>query len=547
MHSAPKQSEFIKTCPFGSGFYLLSAQAWQAFNIFHAYQIILSATFFILSISGSAPLSFGQNNPALFQLGSLTFLALTTFSSIFIRKEHITYARQVQFKVIIDILFLTVLMHASGGISSGFGNLLVISVVAGGLLAGGQCVFAFAAIATFAILGEQVYADVSNAFTRTAYTYAGALSASFFTIALLTFVLAKRIETSEEIALQQSHEIEELIQLNDYIIKQLKSGVIVINQNGIVRLSNESASKLINQPIETGQPLSKTSIEIWQLFQRWRRSPGENSPIISAQLNTPKIQLKFSQLGDFSYEIYIIFMDDLSSIESQIQQGKLASLGHLTASIAHEIRNPLGAISHAGELLSESSSIEKEDKRLLDIIHNHTNRVNSIVKNILQLSRHEESHPEIFNLAAWFIEFDRMFKEQRGYTQSPLQINIGKELDTIKFDKGHLKQIIDNLCCNALKHGQQDANNPSIKIRCGLHTNDEKIFITVTDNNSSGIDKETAQKIFEPFFTTSRSGTGLGLYISNQLAELNHAKLSYAANKVNGSDFTLLINNPLNK
>ncbi|ORU91600.1 MAG: two-component sensor histidine kinase [Cycloclasticus sp. symbiont of Bathymodiolus heckerae] len=542
MHSAPKRSEFVKTCPFGSGFYLPASQAWQTLKVFHAYQLVLSAAFFGLFISHSGPSIFGQHDANLFQSVSLTYLALTAFSTVFIRKPYIAYTRQVQFKIIADIVLLTLLMHASGGITSGLGILLAVSVAAGGLLAGGQCSLAFAAIATFAVLGEQAYADTSNVFATTAYTYAGVLSASFFTISLLALVLAKRVEVSERIAQQQSREIDDLVHLNDYIIKHLQSGIIVVDKSNNVRLANEAANELLHHTVSIGRPLSEASAESWQLFNRWLRAPSENSASLSATSNTPRTKLRFNKLDSFADDTYIIFLDDLSSVDHQVQQGKLASLGRLTASIAHEIRNPLGAISHAGELLSESSSIEKEDQRLLDIIHNHTGRVNSIVKSILQLSRQEESHIESFPLAAWFAEFDISFKEQFGLTKSPLQININDDLANIHFDKNHLKQIIDNLCGNALKYGQLDPAIPFIDIHCGLHTANKQVFITVSDNGA-GIDEKTAQQIFEPFYTTSASGTGLGLYISSQLAELNRAKLSYLANAEGGSRFTLLFSN----
>lgn len=541
MHSAPKQSEFVKTCPFGSGFYLPAEQAWRSVKVFHAYQLVLSAAFFGLFITKTGPSIFGQHSEGLFQVTSITYFALSLFGTAIVRKPYIAYARQVQFKIITDIIVLTLLMHASGGITSGLGALLAVSVAAGGLLAGGQCTLAFAAIATFAMLGEQTYADINNVFAQTAYTYAGVLSASFFTIALLAMVLAKRVEVSEKIAQQQSREIEDLIKLNDYIIKHLQSGIIVVDHHNNVRLTNEAAKKLLSRSVVIGQPLSDISTEGWQLYKQWLKVPAGNTATLPATSNSPRIKLRFNQLDSFTDDTNIIFLDDLSSVDHQIQQGKLASLGRLTASIAHEIRNPLGAISHAGELLSESTSIEKEDKRLLDIIHNHTGRVNSIVKSILQVSRQEESHVENFALTPWLIEFKEHFKEQFGLTESPFQTTISRDISDISFDKNHLKQIIDNLCGNALKHGQQNPSKPVISIHCGVLESNQQVFISISDSGE-GISEKVAQQIFEPFYTTSSSGTGLGLYISNQLAELNHAKLSYHANEESGSRFTLLLN-----
>jgi len=531
--------KLVTACTFGRGFQLPSEQAWRMLKVFHAYQLVLAASFFGLFISHTGPSIFGQSNASLFYATSLSYLALTAFSTVFIRKPYIAYARQVQFKIIADIIFLTLIMHASGGITSGLGVLLAVSVAAGGLLAGGQCTLLFAAIATFAVLGEQGYSDTNNLFSKTAYTYAGVLSASFFTIAMLALVLAKRLETSELISQQQSREIDELIRLNSFIVKQLQSGIVVINRQGSIRLSNESANSLLGQTLKKGDSLNKHSPECWQSFTYWLNSNNNRSINPSAARNPPRIKLSFSQLDTIGDEAYIIFIDDLSNLDHEIQQGKLAALGHLTASIAHEIRNPLGAISHAGELLAESDSITKEDKRLLDIIHNHSIRVNSIVKSILDLSRNRESHIEPINLCVWFKEFDADFTEQFHLNQSPLHIQVEDDACKISFDKNHLKQIIDNLCSNALKHGKQGDDPAKVIIQTGVNATSQQTFISIKDDGA-GIDEHIAQKIFEPFFTTSNSGTGLGLYISSQLASLNHAKLSYSRLANGGSCFTLL-------
>jgi len=535
-NSAPS---LVRTCSLGNGFQLPAEQAWRMLKVFHAYQLVLSSAFFVLFVSHTGPSIFGQSNPSLFHAASLSYLALTVFSTVFIRKPYIAYARQVQFKIISDIALLTVLMHASGGISSGLGVLLAVSVAAGGLLAGGQCTLLFAAIATFAVLGEQSYADVHNLFAKTAYTYAGVLSASFFTIAMLALVLAKRVETSEQISRQQSREINELTQLNSFIISQLQSGIIVINRAGDIRLNNEAANILLGKTLSNGHTLAEYSTECWQLFKRWLSSDDDHSANRAATANLPRIKFSFSLLDSALDEAYIIFIDDLSNVDHEIQQGKLASLGRLTASIAHEIRNPLGAISHAGELLAESDSIRQEDQRLLEIIHNHSARVNSIVKNILELSRHHESHVEPIVLDTWLKDFALGFSEQFALTESPIDIQVEADACNINFDRNHLKQIIDNLCSNALKYGKQGELAAKISIQTGINKINQQTFISIIDNGT-GIDETTAQKIFEPFFTTSASGTGLGLYISSQLAVLNHAKLSYNKHVNGGSCFTLL-------
>ena len=151
----PKQ---VKTCPLGKGFFLPASQAWGTLNVFNIYQLTLSSAFLMLFISKKGPSLFGQLNPSLFLNTSIFYVAVAIAGLFFLKKNTLSYAAQVQLKVIAEILLLTIIMHSSGGITSGIGVLLAVTVAAGGLLAGGQCTLAFAALATFSVLGEQAYA-----------------------------------------------------------------------------------------------------------------------------------------------------------------------------------------------------------------------------------------------------------------------------------------------------------------------------------------------------------------------------------------------------
>ncbi len=533
----PKQ---IKTCPLGKGFFLPASQAWGTLNVFNIYQLTLSSAFLMLFISKKGPSLFGQLNPSLFLNTGIFYVAVAIAGLFFLKKNTLSYAAQVQLKVVAEILLLTIIMHSSGGITSGIGVLLAVTVAAGGLLAGGQCTLAFAALATFSVLGEQAYASYTHAFASTAYTYAGVLSSSFFAIALLAMVLAKRVEVSEDIAKQQGKDIYDLEQLNSYIIKHLQSGIIVVDADHNVRLSNEAAAEFLGKPLTWGNPLSSEASECWHLYNRWLRNSEKDNAVLNSTSNHQRLKLRFNALSNLREPAFIIFIDDLSAIDQQIQQGKLASLGHLTASIAHEIRNPLGAISHAGQLLSESEDIKDGDKRLLDIIHNHSDRVNSIVKSILQLSRQEQTYSEAINIEEWLVQFEKEFKEQFGLDIPPFTTILPSNAFSINFDSNHLKQILNNLCSNALKHGSSFGEPITITIE--QKTNNQQTTIAISDKGP-GINKTIAEKIFDPFYTTSSTGTGLGLYISNQLAEINNAKLSYHQPQHGGSCFTLTITN----
>ena len=220
-----------------------------------------------------------------------------------------------------------------------------------------------------------------------------------------------------------------------------------------------------------------------------------------------------------------------------MQQAKLASLGHLTASIAHEIRNPLGAISYAAQLLSENSELGKADHRLTEIIHQHSDRINHIIEDILQISRGELSDIEEIDLNQWLPRFvdDYCLSEHATPDRFELDLSrMDRQNTGIRFDSGHLRQILTNLCNNAQVHG--DKNKP-IHIKIYAHP-DHGLTIEVADEGP-GIDPKNLDKIFEPFYTTNHKGSGLGLYIVNQLCELNDASVSVKLNSYNGTSFTI--------
>ncbi len=229
---------------------------------------------------------------------------------------------------------------------------------------------------------------------------------------------------------------------------------------------------------------------------------------------------------------------DIALYNQQVQQSKLASLGRLTASIAHEIRNPLGAISHAGQLLAENALLSIQDRRLTEIIQTHSVRVNHIIEDILQLSRRTDSRREKIRLNAWLDNYRRNFSLEHSVNLDAFMLLLPAESLCGLIDPGHLRQIMDNLCRNALKYGKPQAGPIILRVLVAQ----QMPCIEIIDNGS-GISREHQSHLFEPFFTTSTSGTGLGLYISKELAELNQAKLSYYLTDDKRSCFRLCLLN----
>ena len=379
---------------------------WKPLRLLNLYRLIIASLFAVLFNFSVASGFLGKTNPALFEFVSLAYLAFALVSVMTIRRHRPAFPVQVYSQVLGDILAITLLMHASGGVHSGLGTLLVVAVAAGSILMAGRMAILFAAIASLAALIEQVYAQVNHLFESIDYTQTGILGATFFATAILMHVLARRIRESEALAAQRGVDLANMTQLNEYIIQHMRSGILVVDKDNRVRLLNQSAWYLLGMPGNSQlRPLGAIAPELAEQLASWRRDPSAPPRPFRLSATASDALPRFAPLGTDTGAGTVIFLDDSAVVTQQAQQMKLASLGRLAASIAHEIRNPLGAISHAGQLLRESPALDKSERRLTDIIHEQSQRMNTIVENILQLSRRERSQPEDFALRPWMESF----------------------------------------------------------------------------------------------------------------------------------------------
>jgi two-component system sensor histidine kinase PilS (NtrC family) len=238
----------------------------------------------------------------------------------------------------------------------------------------------------------------------------------------------------------------------------------------------------------------------------------------------------------------LVFLEDTSVLAEKVQQSKLASLGRLSASIAHEIRNPVGAMSHAGQLLAESPGISPEDRRLTEIIRTNADRVSTIINNVLRLSKREEAHVERLSLQAWCEELHEEFCETMQWPRERLLTDGPAEDIEVRADASQLRQIVWNLCENALKHGVRESPDQVVEIKYGRMSATARPFLEIMDRGP-GVTPEHAERIFEPFFSGGR-GTGLGLFLARELAQTNGATLLYEARAGGGSIFRLVFADP---
>src|SRR5262245_34940884 len=309
----------------------------------------------------------------------------------------------------VDALAISLLMFSSGGASSGLGILFVVPVGAMALLADSRDAFMLAALAALALLFQQIGAHVTNNAAPSDYTPTGILGGIVFLVALLAWPVARRLRDSEATVRRQQVDLANLAQLSQYIVQHLRESIVVVDHENRIRLINESAAALLgDRSAYPGALLGEASPQLLYLLETWRaHSGGGTAPshTFVAADGGHVIQPHFASLGGAEPSPVIVFLEDTQILAAKIQQSKLAGLGRLSASIAHEIRNPVGAMSHAAQLLGESANLSDEDKRLTEIVRTNGDRVRQIIENVMSMARRENSRPERIILGNWLSGF----------------------------------------------------------------------------------------------------------------------------------------------
>ncbi len=515
------------------------SSSWRTLRVFFIYRATLSLSLALFFFTESGPTFLGQHNPALFALTCMSYLGLVIASGIPLYLRSTNPQRQSYLQVYLDIIAITLLMHASGGVTTGLGMLLVISIAAGSAVMRGRTALAFASIASICILGEQIFSSLNHSFPNNSFTQAGMLGASFFATAILADALSKRLRESEQLVNQKELDLANLEQLNEYIIQHMQAGIIVVDNHERIRLINEYAWYLLDMPdAMSGQLLEQASPELSHQIKEWNTNQVKEAKAFHTTPGGKELEAKFTQLGRTQQEGTLIYIEDTATVNMRAQQLKLASLGRLTASIAHEIRNPLGAISHAQQLLDESTHLDKADKRLNHIIQTNAERVNEIIESVMKLSRRQQSRQDSIRLGPWLKEFSEDFADTHKIAKASMQITIQPERTQVQADPVQLRQLLTNLCENSISHFHKEAEHLRISINGGITRESGRPFIEIIDNGP-GIKQDIAKQIFEPFFTTRNIGTGLGLYIAKELSEANSIDLEYMPVPMGGSCFRI--------
>lgn len=517
---------------------------WHRLRLFNYFRGSISLLFITIYFNNWLLLLIpgGRADTDLFiSVAFVYFLASMVFiTGINYRKPGLD--TQVFIQTITDISCIVLLIHATGGTRSGLGMLLIISISMTSLFLTKKIAILFAAIAALAVIGEQIYSQAVIEEYSPAFTQAGLLGILIFISAILTIYTARKLRETEKLADEKSHELETIVQMNEHIISHMRTGIMVIDHGGKILMANNAALELLgNITIDAQTNLKQASPPLYKRYSEWKKTRLSTQQPIQQSQGLPDLQPGFSQIDkglepdDRGHSL--IFLEDATQLAQRFQQVKLASLGRLTASIAHEIRNPLGAINHAGQLLGETIT-DDADKKLTKIISTQANRLNNIVENVLQLSRQQRGSQEKIELKEWLRQFRKEFIATQNLQAYQVQIKIHPEDITISFDASQLHQVMWNLCTNAINHSHMEHSNIMINIQGDIDKVFKQPYIDIIDNGP-GIDKEAQSHIFDPFFTTRSDGTGLGLYLTKEVIENNRAKIRHIAPPAGGTCFRI--------
>ena len=517
---------------------------WRVLGILNLYRVLVPLVLlglYALGGSRSLPVEF----PHLFFAVALFYLCFGLASVVLVRRRSVSARLQTMIQAAVDIASLILLLHACGGIAGGLGLLLLVPVGGLAFLLPPRSALFLAAITAIAVLVHTIWQQIGGHSDISVYGTAGLLGLVLFTIAGSASVLATRMRESEDLVRQKELDLANLADLSQYIVQHLRESILVVDAADKIRLINESAADILGDVHAVpGALVGEVSPRLLYTLSTWRQSgpQDEEPPSFVAADGARVIQPHFAPLGGSDPGPTLIFLEDTSLMAERVQQSKLAALGRLSASIAHEIRNPVGAMSHAGQLLAESPGISISDRRLTDIIRSNSERVSTIINNVLQLSRRESIKPSRMTLADWLEEFLAEFCETMQVPRTSIAVNAGIEDLEVRFDPTHLHQVVWNLCDNAIKYGEpQDGIKAAIRLN--RLTPSYRPYLEVADRGA-GIESQAADRIFEPFFTGRQGGTGLGLFIARELCQLNRSILLYERRAGGGSIFRVVFSDP---
>jgi len=505
------------------------------------FRLVQSLVYLALAYSPSALGWPALDMPGFARSVTSVYLLCALLLLLFNRRSMAHAVMAVSVGLVLDIATAVLAITAMHEERIGIAMMLAVNLSAGALVLPLRLSSFFAALATLGMLGHTFFGTPANSSPGDRDLLEAALfGLAYFASTTLCHVLGRQLRATEALAEQRSTDLANLSQINELIIRRMKTGVLLVDDANRIHQINESAWMLLGNPGADERDLGQLAPELSRRLYHWMTSGKLDETATQLADGVPEVVPRFTRLAPNDDSHVLIFLDDTSLLSRRAEELTLTSLGRLSASIAHEIRNPLAAIRYSAQLLAESKSMDSTDQRMVEIINNHCIRLNEIIENILQLSRRERSRPETLDLGNWAQDFVAEYSEGNDLGADSLRVIASNGAPvTAVADPQQLQQVVWNLVQNALRYGRLPGEPARVMVvtRQGEHG----VPILEVIDRGPGIAPKVAAQIFEPFYTTHEYGTGLGLYLARQMAEANQAALEYVRVAGGGSCFRLIL------
>jgi len=522
---------------------IVSSDLWSPLQLYSIYRLILAGILFVVGMTSISSIQLGLFDKELFVQASNIYAVIAVLGVFSSHFKTPGFNKQLFFFAISDLVFLLSVVYSSGGLNSGLGILILLPVLLPSILKPGQVSLFLSALTVIALLSIQLYMLESATNQSYEMFHTGVLSLFIMIISWVAGSWFEKATKTAELARRRGIDLANLSQLNQSILDQLQTGIIVLDQHANIRHLNPTAWDMLGQPDDwRNQTLQEFAPELNAHLKYWLDNVSPK--VVSYDIKhwkTTEFTMRLSQLGVRNQGVVLMYLEDTRLQREKQQDVKMASLGQLTANIAHEIRNPLGAISHAAQLLSESPVLDKADERMIQIIQSNSKRMNGTIESVLNLSRKSNPKRENIRLKLWLNEFINEFVIQSSLDKKQVSLFIDIPDASIQFDPMHLHQVMWNLCRNAEKYAKENVADLHIDIQGNHPSHTRDIMLNIIDNGR-GIPEKNIDRLFEPFFTTSSKGegTGLGLFMARELCLSNGATLEYVKLPAGGSCFRLV-------
>ncbi len=512
--------------------------------LFALYRVLAASVLALVVFSPAGALTGDLHLPGLARSVATTYFVASMLLAVIAHRMEGGLGWQVGSGLAIDITVAMLATHAMPGAGPGIGLMLLFNLAASSLFVSRSWALLFAGAATLALLGEYVWDRLEQVHAYRPLAEVLMFGVTYFAVVVLMRRLGSQMDSARQLAQQRGVEAANLAEINELVIRRMRIGVILVDGTGRVRMANEAAQTLLHddhgpdeRPPMHGQLLAQVAPELAMRLARWLQDGQQDDTPLACGADQTEVLPRFARLLATS-DSTLVFLDDTSLVSRRAESISLAAMGRFSASLAHEIRNPLAAISYATQLLEESEDLSSADRRLLQIIHQQCLRTNGIVESVLGLARRERARPEHIDLVGFIRSFIDEYRMIVPEDNAQLRLVHEAPQLPVMFDPRHLQQILTALVNNAVRYGHMPGEPP----RIALHVEGDRRapVISVLDRGP-GIPEAVASQLFRPFFTTSENGTGLGLYIAYELCRANESALEYVSVPGGGACFRITL------